>query len=349
MDKLQLCSIVGARPNFVKLAALSPEIRKVANETIIHTGQHYDYEMSKSFFDEMNIPEPDLHLGIGSGTHGYQTGMMMASLDRVLDDKPDGVIVYGDTNSTLAGALSAVKMHIPIIHIESGERSFDRKMPEEINRVIVDHVSDVLFSSTFVGYHNLKNEGVEESKIHVCGDVMVDLMQKFGSIPVEGIPFDRFNVLTIHREENATLETVLTILNTLKDTGLNFVLPEHPRITKLGLTYPENIFVMKPVGYLHMRWLEEHADRIVTDSGGVQKEAYLLKKPCITLRETTEWIETLDGGWNILAGTDADVITKAFKLNPIPSRYREDLFGRHKISRSIARVMIDDLTEMQHG
>lgn len=354
MGKPNLFSIVGARPNFVKLAALSPEIRKVAHETIIHTGQHYDYNLSKAFFDELDIPSPDYHLDVGSGPHGKQTGEMLSRIEKVLfenmmtTNNPDAVIVYGDTNTTLAGALAASKLHIPVIHIESGARSFDRRMPEETNRVIVDHISDVLFCSTPSGYDNLSREGITASKVYSRGDVMVDLMKWSGKPDSQTVrdiyEVGGYHLLTIHREENSTLENLQLIFRGLSKIDTPFVFPCHPRIKKFipHLHLKENFHVIDPVGYFEMRELETYAGRIVTDSGGVQKEAYLLKKPCITLRTNTEWTETLQGGWNILAGTNPDVIAKAFKLDPMPSEYRPNIFGAPGVCKVIAKVISEE-------
>jgi UDP-GlcNAc3NAcA epimerase len=346
MSKLHLCSIVGARPNFVKLAALSPELRKVSDETIIHTGQHYDYEMSKSFFDEMGIPEPKWHLNVGSKSHGNQTGDMLCLIEDTLEsDRPDAVLVYGDTNSTLAGALAASKMHIPVIHIEAGCRSFDRGMPEEINRVVIDHISDMLFCSTINGYYNLAREGVPATKCHVCGDVMVDLMGMDRNIGV-AVDLSDYNLLTIHREENSTPKRLISIINGLSLTDDSFIFPCHPRIRKQidELKLDEGRFaVVDPVNYWGMRLLEKNTNRIVTDSGGVQKEAYLLKKPCITLRDNTEWAETLGGGWNVLVGTNPDKITKAFSQEPIESKYNPTAFGSPGVCKTIANVIKEEL------
>lgn len=350
MDNPTFYSIVGARPNFVKLAALSPEIRKVANEVIIHTGQHYDYEMSKAFFDEMGIPAPDFHLGIGSGPHGKQTGNMLYCIEKVLSgamegqSPPSAVIVYGDTNSTLAGALAAAKMHVPVIHIEAGARSFDKRMPEEINRIIVDHVSSMMFCSTLTGYHNLAREGLPATNIYARGDVMVDLLQIEGHPVVLDDVGEEYNLLTIHREENTSIARLKTIFRGLSKVSERFIFPCHPRIRKClpHLHLPPKIVVMDPVGYFEMREYEKRASRIVTDSGGVQKEAYLFKVPCITLRDNTEWVETLEGGWNVLTGADSKKICKAFDICPTKAEHHSNLFGKPGVCKVISRIISEE-------
>jgi len=335
------CSIVGARPNFIKLAALSPELRKIANETIIHTGQHYDYEMSKVFFNEMHIPEPDYYCNIGSASHGEQTGKMLMSIEPILADTlPDAVIVYGDTNTTLAGALAAKKLHIPVIHIESGERSFDMTMPEEVNRVIVDHISDLLFCSTERGMCNLMNEGISRSCRRLCGDVITDILPYCKHSSSGG-----YYLLTIHREENANVRTVTKIFEGLGKSGKSVIFPIHPRIRNLlsEIQIPENIQIKDPVGFREMVWYERHAEKIVTDSGGVQKEAYLLNVPCVTLRENTEWVDTLLGKWNILAGTDPVRISESLVMKPDPLLHSIGIFGKKGACRRISKVIADEV------
>lgn len=351
MDKPTLCSIVGARPNFIKLAALSPEIRKVANEFIVHTGQHYDYEMSKGFFDELGIPSPDFHLGVGSASHGQMTGKMLCKIEKVLQkNTPDAVIVYGDTNSTLAGALAAAKMHIPVIHIEAGARSFDKKMPEEINRILVDQMSSLMFCSTLTGFYNLSREGIPATGIYSRGDVLVDLMYDPRAVCLDDLGdtiSGDYYLLTIHREENTNISTLKQMFKAILKMDGPFVFPCHPRTRKFlsELELGRKVRVIKPVGYFQMRELERNAKRVITDSGGVQKEAYMLKVPCITLRDTTEWIETLDGNWNILVGSDHKKICEAFKIVPDQKHYHSKAFGTPGVCKTIARV----ITEVIHG
>jgi len=323
---MKVASIVGARPNFIKLAPLSREIRKYFDEIIIHTGQHYDYEMDRIFFEQLRIPEPDYHLGVGSGTHGYQTGEMLKRIEKVLiDEKPDLVIVYGDTNTTLAGALAAVKLNIPLAHVEAGLRCYDKKIPEEINRVLTDHCSDLLFCPTKRAVENLKREGITKG-VYLTGDVMVDAIKQNITI-AENVstilndlnvkPKDYY-LVTVHRAENTdNIDKLKNIVDALCEIDNNVVFPCHPRtekaLKKFGLwdKLKRSVNVIKPVGYLDMLVLEKNAKKIITDSGGVQKEAYIFKVPCITLRERTEWIETVEDGWNMLVGSDKGKILNA--------------------------------------
>lgn len=347
MAKPHIMSIVGARPNFVKLAALSPELRKVAKETIIHTGQHYDYDLSKIFFDQMGIPEPDSHLGIVADTHGKQTGKMLMALETAIELKrPDAVLVFGDTNSTLAGALAASKMHVPVIHIEAGVRSYDKRMPEEINRVVVDHISDMLFCPTVNAAHTVIFEGLGCGSIFECGDVMVDLLTKE---PMKPLYFDypsEYYLLTIHREENDNLQRLKEIFKGLSRISPDTIIfPCHPRMKKYikALKLSKNIEVIDPVGYFEMRYLERNSLGIITDSGGVQKEAYLLGVPCITLRGNTEWIETLDGNWNILTNGNSDKIRKALGMVQDKNKYDPNQFGKPGVCERISKCIVEEL------
>lgn len=308
-------TIVGARPQFIKAAPVSAELRAVAEEVLVHTGQHYDDEMSRVFFDELGIPEPDIDLGVGSGSHGSQTGRMLESLEGVLvEQSPDWVLVYGDTNSTLAGALAAVKLHIPVAHVEAGLRSFNRRMPEEINRVIVDHVADLLFCPTETSVRNLAGEGVNGG-VELVGDVMVDAIESMRSrldtdaaqrLGVSG----EYLVATIHRAETVDDPSRLDqAFDLLAAMPLPVVFPVHPRTSTamraIGLSPPGNVRAVGPVGYREMLSLVRGAEAVLTDSGGLQKEAVLLGTPCITLRTETEWVETVDAGMNRVVGLDA--------------------------------------------
>ncbi|HXC79644.1 MAG TPA: UDP-N-acetylglucosamine 2-epimerase (non-hydrolyzing), partial [Candidatus Acidoferrum sp.] len=299
---MKILSVVGARPQFIKAAPVSRVLRRKHLEVLVHTGQHYDDNMSDIFFRELDIPKPDINLGVGSGPHGAQTGGMMAGLEKiVLEVNPDWVLVYGDTNSTLAAALVAAKLHVPVAHVEAGVRSFDRRMPEEINRVVADHVSDRLLCPTEVAVRNLAREGVERG-VRLVGDVMYDAFlfyrgaaaERAGIVNKLGLAPGQFALATLHRAENADVpERLRSILEGIVLSGLNVVLPLHPRTrARLEGAPPSQIHVIDPVGYLEMLALEEAAALIVTDSGGVQKEAYFLGKPCITLRDSTEWTET---------------------------------------------------------
>ncbi len=326
---MKVVSIVGARPQFIKAAAVSRLLRLQATEILVHTGQHYDQNMSEVFFDELEIPAPEYHLGVGSGSHGAQTGEMLARVEEVLlTERPDWVLVYGDTNSTLAGALAAAKLHIPVAHVEAGLRSFNRDMPEEINRVLTDHVSDLLFCPSETAVRNLAQEGITRG-VHVVGDVMADTLYFAASRAEERSDIlNRLKLLpgsyllaTIHRAENTDdperLESILQAFVAVNET---LIFPLHPRtrkrIDELGLhsvLQNSQVRLINPVGYLDMVCLEQSARLILTDSGGIQKEAYWLKVPCITLRDETEWVETVDAGWNYLAGTEMEQIVQAVK------------------------------------
>jgi UDP-N-acetylglucosamine 2-epimerase len=329
---MRFASIVGARPQFIKLAPVSRALRQWHDEVIIHTGQHYDDRLSATFFDELAIPAPDYNLEIGSGQHGAQTGRMLAAIEEVLlRERLDGVIVFGDTNSTLAGALAAVKLHIPVAHVEAGLRSFDRSMPEEINRVVTDHVSMRLFCPTERAGKQAADEGIATG-VEVVGDVMYDVLrqvrpqltERAGTLlPSLGLAPGQFVLATIHRAANTDdLQTMGRIAQALNTIPLPVVFPIHPRTRKLmeqyGTQLASTVRQIDPVGYLDMLTLEHTAQRVATDSGGIQKEAFLLGVPCVTLRDTTEWPETVEAGWNVLVGSDPDAIVAALKRPPPP-------------------------------
>lgn len=348
MDKPHITTIVGTRPNFVKLAALSPEIRKVADETIINTGQHHDYNLSKLFFEDMNIPAPDFHLNVPPDSPCQQLGEMITRLDPVLkNNHPDAVIVFGDTNSSLAGALAAVKMKIPVIHIEAGCRSGEWTMPEETNRIMIDHISRWFFCPTKNSARNLELEGIWGTEIFsfTCGDVMVDLIQQRPKKKFTDTPAGTYYLLTIHREENDNLEKLKEIFKGFDGIKEDIIFPCHPRIRKHieDLNLRTNIIVEDPVGYWEMRELEIGAKKIITDSGGVQKEAYLLGVPCVTLRKSTEWRETLTGSWNILTSGKSGAIQRALTLIPRDLDYCPGYFGKpgvcERISKKIAECL----------
>ncbi len=331
---MKLVTIVGARPQFIKLAPVSRALRQAdIQEIIVHTGQHYDHGMSTVFFDELEIPEPDYNLGVGSGPHGGQTGEMLKKIEDVLlAEKPGWVMVYGDTNSTLAGALAAAKLHLPVAHVEAGLRSFNRQMPEEINRVLTDHASDLLFCPTETAVKNLANEGIAKG-VHLVGDVMFDGLLDARERASErsvilkrlGLQEKGYFLATVHRAENtddpARLKSIMSALSQLAETK-PVVFPVHPRTEKalvnLGLL-PNDVFrspdsafsfplsalqFTAPLAYLDMVRLSASASAILTDSGGLQKEACWLGVPCITLRDETEWVETVEQGWNVLAGAE---------------------------------------------
>ncbi len=325
---MKVASIVGARPQFVKLAPFSLQIRKYHQELIIHTGQHYDVNMSDSFFTDLSIPAPDYHLEIGSDNHGAQTGKMLVKLEIVFtEEKPDLVVIFGDTNSTLAGALAAAKLNIPVIHIEAGLRSFNRRMPEEINRIVADHVSNYLFAPTETAVTNLKNEGLE-NKTYLTGDIMVDSLnmaldkanERTALLEKYNLKSGEYYLLTLHRPHNVDNYSYLkNLLGKLNDLELPVIFPVHPRTMKILTTYeseppsaifPQILFVA-PVSYIDFIYLQKNSARILTDSGGIQKEAYILQVPCLTIRDETEWVETVEAGWNLLINPyDEDFLAK---------------------------------------
>lgn len=349
---MKFITVLGARPQFIKAAPVSRELRKEHEELIIHTGQHYDANMSDIFFEELHIPKPDFHLGVGSGSHGKQTGDMLAQIEEILlAEKPDYLLVYGDTNSTLAGALAAAKLHIPVVHIEAGLRSFNKKMPEEINRIMTDHVSEYLFCPTDTAIENLTNENITHNVINV-GDVMYDAVvynKKLANESSEiltkhGLESKQYHLITIHRAENTDDEQKINnILEAFNQIDELKVWPIHPRtkhkLESYGLKLDEipNLKVVDPVGYLDMLTLESNAKKIITDSGGVQKEAYFMEVPCVTVREQTEWVETLEGEANILVGTDVEKIIDAVNKEVSPS-YKL-VFGDGNASRKIVEAI----------
>jgi len=351
LKKSKFLIVVGARPNFVKIAPLMEEFKKYRQikPILVHTGQHYDYEMSQIFFRDFNIPKPKYNLGVGSGSHAWQTAKVIEKLESViLKEKPNLVIVVGDVNSTLAGALTAVKLDIPIAHIEAGLRSFDTAMPEEINRVLADHISDFLFCSTKTAVDNLKKEGVERGVYNV-GDIMYDTFlkgikiakRKSSTLKRLGLEPKSYLLLTLHRPANVdNPEKLRNILKAIQESSEKVVFPVHPRtkkqFKKLKIRKFENLKIINPVGYIDMLVLEKNAKKILTDSGGIQKEAYWLKVPCITLRRETEWIETVKGGWNILTGASENKILKAIK-NFNPQKAQKNYFGKGDTAK---RIMI---------
>ena len=331
-DALKILTVVGARPQFVKAAVVSRPLRVVHREILLHTGQHYDEGMSRRFFDELGIPKPDYELGVGSGSHAQQTARMLVGIEEAIErERPDRLLVYGDTNSTLAGALAAAKLHIPIAHVEAGLRSFNRRMPEEVNRVMTDGLSDLLFCPSESAARNLEREGMTHG-VHVVGDVMAEALQQFGASSESPLS-DRFGVVrgkyllaTVHRAENTDApERLNAIVRALEALDEPVVLPAHPRLREAlarnSIVPGGGVRLIDAVGYADMVALERNARAILTDSGGVQKEAYWLGVPCITLRDETEWVETVEAGWNVLAGADTARVVNAVRcLNPPVSR-----------------------------
>ncbi|MCD1294909.1 UDP-N-acetylglucosamine 2-epimerase (non-hydrolyzing) [Methanocella sp. CWC-04] len=352
---MKIVTVVGARPQFIKCAPVSREIRKEHMEILVHTGQHYDHDMSDIFFEELGIPKPDYNLGVGSASHGKQTGEMLAGIETILiKEKPDIVLVYGDTNSTIAGALAASKLQIKIVHVEAGLRSFDRTMPEEINRVVTDHLSDILFCPTKTSEQNLLNEGIING-VHYIGDVMVDALaynlslanEKSKIISKLNIENGKYLVVTIHRPNNTDEKSnLVSIIESLIEANKKVIFPVHPRTKKYLINYglfehiqkQKNIELIEPLGYLDMLQLMANSDKIITDSGGIQKEAYMLKIPCITIRDKTEWIETLDDNWNILTGSNKNRIIEAIKDIKRP-KSNKNIFGDVGVSKKIRNLI----------
>jgi len=360
---MKIVTIIGARPQFIKAAPLSRAIAEhnkanpdaAINEILVHTGQHYDDGMSAIFFRELEIPEPKHHLGIGSGLHGDQTGRMLMAIEKVLlDEKPFWVLVYGDTNSTLAGALAAAKLHIPIAHVEAGLRSFNRRMPEEINRIVADHLSSLLLCPSETARVNLQKEGITQG-VELVGDVMADAVlfakekTKQSSILKNlGLDPKSYLLATVHRAENTDDANRLTnILSAFSQIDEPIIFPVHPRTRECleSACYQptSNLKLLEPVGYFEMIALEQSARMILTDSGGIQKEAYWLEVPCITLRDETEWVETVEAGWNVLTGADSQNILRAVRtFNPPvdhPPLYG-DAAAAHRIVRTITTTKL---------
>jgi UDP-N-acetylglucosamine 2-epimerase len=348
---MKIISIVGARPQFIKAAAVSRVLRQKHTEILVHTGQHYDNNMSAIFFDELGIPESGVNLGIGSGSHGKQTGAMLAEIEKILlHEKPDWVLVYGDTNSTLAGALAAAKLHLPVAHVEAGLRSFNRAMPEEINRVLTDHVSNLLLCPSQTAVNNLNTEGITQG-VHLVGDVMYDALmfaveqaKTHSSILAElGLAEKSYLLATVHRAENTDDKTRLrNIFAAFEAINEPIVLPLHPRTRRVlkaaGISPASHVQLIEPVGYLDMVVLEKSARLILTDSGGIQKEAYWLGIPCVTLRDETEWVETVEAGWNMVVGTDMEWIVETVR-SVSPPDSRPSLYGNGQTAEQCVALL----------
>ncbi len=353
---MKIVTIIGARPQFVKASVISKALRQAGHtEILVNTGQHYDDNMARIFFEEMGIPKPDYDLGVGSGTHASQTASSLVGIETILmKEKPDFIIVFGDTNATLAGALAAAKLHIRIAHIEAGLRSYNRDMPEEINRIVTDVLSDLLFVPTPVAVDNLQKEGIAKG-IHIVGDVMVDALQTYTRIADQksivlselGLEKAKFVLMTIHRPSNADLdERMLAIMAEISRIDAPVIFPLHPRsrnrVERLLNQVNGNIRIIDPVGYLDMMMLEKYAQLIITDSGGVQKEAYLHKTPCLTVRGESEWVETLQDGWNYLVGDDLTLISKLAKDFPTPTKWSPH-YGEGNASAKIVSLLEEQL------
>lgn len=377
----KILTVIGARPQIIKAAAISRAIKKLFSndlkEVIVHTGQHYDENMSAIFFEELGIPTPEFNLNVGSGSHGVQTAKMIEGMEKLmLEVQPDGIIIYGDTNSTIAAALAASKIHIPVFHIEAGLRSFNKSMPEEVNRILSDHISTILFCPTQTAIDNLVKEGfstsnkntpsVDQPHVHLCGDIMFDNSMYFSSLSDEksvirkeiGVDTKNYILVTIHRNANtddanrlnAIFSALIYIQNT---TGFDVVLPLHPRTNKMmdQLLSEENKALLKenkqfkiipPAGFLDIISLEKNAELIITDSGGLQKEAYFFKKPCVILRPETEWVEIVQNGNAIIANADQYKIVEAANHLLTNKEYTfPNLFGDAKASEFIVQKIVD--------
>ena len=366
---MKIVTVIGARPQIIKAAALSRAIREHyaerIHEVIVHTGQHYDDNMSQVFFDELGIPRPDYNLHVGSASHGVQTAKMIEGIEQILlDEKPDAIVLYGDTNSTLAGAVAASKIHVPAVHIEAGLRSFNKSMPEEINRIVCDHCSTLLFSPTKAGFDNLKREGfpidnvgpfsIDNPKVYHCGDIMYDNSLHFSKIADEkshllqdlGLEGKPYVLATLHRDSNTDQpERLNAILDAFSELSkeITFVLPMHPRTSKKAVDFhADNVIVIKPVSFLEMIQLEKHARLILTDSGGVQKESYFFQKPCVILRPETEWVEIVEAGAATLADADKDRILEASRryLRQPPTNFPA-IFGDGHAAAFMLETMLE--------
>jgi UDP-N-acetylglucosamine 2-epimerase len=352
----RLVCVLGARPNFIKAAPFFEALKAYRRRlrcVMVHTGQHYDVRLSEVFFKELQLPSPDVHLGIGSGTQGAQTGRMLEALEPVLQKaRPDGVVVFGDVNSTLAGALAAAKLHLPLVHVEAGLRSFNRRMPEEINRVVVDHVSAVLFCPTQTAVRNLQAEGIRRG-VHLVGDPMVDALRLYGRLTRPQRVLQQlqltpqgYALATIHRAENTDDPKRLQALFAgLAASRLPVVIPLHPRTRArlaVGRRLPKapSLRFIEPVSYLEMLALEQHARLILTDSGGVQKEAYCFGVPCVTLREETEWVETVQAGGNRLVGANTGKIAALLRHPPTARSRWPAVFGDGHSCERMARLLL---------
>jgi UDP-GlcNAc3NAcA epimerase len=355
----KILTIVGARPQFVKAAALSPSLARypMVEEVLVHTGQHFDETMSDVFFRELPIPKPRYNLGIGGGTHGQNTGRMIEALEDVmLSERPEAVVVYGDTDSTLAAAVSAAKLGILLAHVEAGLRSYRRAMPEEINRVVTDHVADILYTPSANSAANLCMEGIAADRIVVTGDVMQDVVRLFAPIARNrsqvlarlGIQSDAYYLLTMHRKENTDHEHVLRdIIAGLSSSEVPVIFPVHPRTKKMlaefGLALPACVRAIEPQGYLDTLRLIADASLVLTDSGGVQKEAYFLGRPCVTLRDETEWVELVSSGANTLVGSNSARIKALLRHVPSPPT-TDGLFGDGHAADRIATDLVARMT-----
>ncbi|QJB69753.1 non-hydrolyzing UDP-N-acetylglucosamine 2-epimerase [Parasphingorhabdus halotolerans] len=354
---MKILTVVGARPQFVKAAVVSRAINETPelSEVIVHTGQHFDDNMSTIFFDELGIPHPKYNLGVGGMSHASNTGKMMEGIEqKILDEKPDFVLVFGDTDSTLAGSLAAAKLGVKVAHVEAGLRSFNRAMPEEINRILTDHISSILFAPSEIAMTHLATEGIKGEMVQNVGDVMYDAIRLFNPIAeakskvMERLSLDTggYALCTLHRKENTdNSDRLKAIIDGLGQVDLRIVLPLHPRtkmiLKKTDATLPSNISIIEPVGYLDMITLQRYAGVIGTDSGGIQKEAYFQKVPCVTFRDETEWTELVDLGVNILAGADAALIAQSMN-NARSIEQITEVYGAGDASNQITQRLVGE-------
>lgn len=348
---MKIISVMGARPEFVQAAPISRALSPKHQEILLHTGQHYDHKMSAVFFEELGLRRPDYNLEVGSGSHGEQTGQMLVRMEQViLKEKPDWVLVRGDTNSTLAGALAAAKLHVPVGHIEAGLRSFNRQMPEEINRIVADHVSDLLFCPTQTAVSNLAAEGISRG-VHLVGDVMYEAIlhnlslaeAKSQILEQLQVSPDNYVLVTVHRAENTdNPDNLLSIVSALNQLNEPVIFPVHPRTKKILPTLnwkpAAAVHLVEPQPYFDILVLEKNARLLLTDSGGMQKEAYCLQTPCITLREQTEWVETVDAHWNKLVGARTEAIVKAVQTFQPPTEHPA-LYGNGQTGQAIVNIL----------
>ena len=347
---MKILTIVGARPQFIKASPVSKAIMEIcedAEERIIHTGQHFDGDMSDIFFSQLKIPKPFVNLGIGGGTHGQNTGRMLEALESLfIQQNPDKILVYGDTDSTLAAGLAAAKLNIPVLHVEAGLRSYNKNMPEEINRIVVDHLSSHLYAPSLRAKDNLVREGIPQSKVNVVGDVMYDCIKLFSEYfeapnfwnESERLQNENFGLCTIHRAENVDLaDRLASLVRGLASIKTLLVMPLHPRtknkLEQYNINLPKNIFPCSPVGYLEMQWLLNKCDFVITDSGGLQKDAYYHKKFCFTVRKETEWVELVDIGANVLTDlqifSTPDIVPDIFSSSPYGNGDAAKLIAKH--------------------
>lgn len=352
---MKIITVVGARPQFIKAALVSQEIRKAHTEILVHTGQHYDINMSRTFFEELNIPEPDYNLEAGSDTHARQTAGIMVKIEGIYEsEKPDMVLVYGDTNSTIAAALTAAKLQIPIAHVEAGPRMNDKSVPEEVNRILTDHISDLLFAPTQTAVNNLNREGINRG-VYLTGDVMLDSFNHFRKLNENNFEImskhhlesGKYLLATVHRARNTDIrENLQAIVDSLCSIPGKIIFPVHPRTTKYlkqfglyeKLHESPDIILIEPVGYIESIILTSNAKKVITDSGGLQKEAYFARVPCVTLDESTGWTETVEDNWNVLVGSDKDKILDAVE-NFVPDREQRNVFGDGKAAEKMVNIM----------